>query len=76
MPSKKSFGLLVNPSNPLAPAIEKEVRAAAESLGLQLTVLQASTDESIEAVFRAAAAGAMGGIVIGNTLTSQFVTAN
>lgn len=65
VPSKKSFGLLLNPTNPLAPSIEKEVRAAAESLGIRLSVLRASTDESIEAVFRAAAGGAMDGIVIG-----------
>ncbi len=65
VPNKKSFGLLLNPSNPLASSIETEVRAAAEALGLQLTVLHASTDESIEAAFKTATGGAIGGIVIG-----------
>ena len=65
VPNKTSFGLLLNPSNPLASSIATEVRAAAEALGLQLTVLHASTDESIEAAFKAATSGAIGGIVIG-----------
>jgi putative tryptophan/tyrosine transport system substrate-binding protein len=65
VPSKKSFGLLLNPNNPLAASIETEVRAAAETLGVQLSVLRASTDESIEAAFKVATGGAIGGIVIG-----------
>jgi putative ABC transport system substrate-binding protein len=65
LPDKKAFGLLLNPSNPLASSIETAVRAAAEALGLQLTVLQASTDESIEAAFQTATSGTIAGIVIG-----------
>lgn len=65
VPDKKSFGLLLNPSNPLASSIETAVRSAAEALGLQLTVLQASTDESIEAAFQTTTSGTIGGIVIG-----------
>ena len=76
VPSNKSFGLLLNPSNPLASSIETEVRAAAEALGLQLSVLHASTDESIEAAFKAATSGAIGGIVIGTDplFTSRIKT--
>jgi putative ABC transport system substrate-binding protein len=65
VPDKKSFGLLLNPSNPLASSIEAAVRAAAEALGLQLTVLRASTDESIEAAFQTTTGGTIAGIVIG-----------
>jgi putative tryptophan/tyrosine transport system substrate-binding protein len=65
VPGKKSFGLLVNPSNPLAPSVETEVRHAAESINVQLRVLRASTDDEIEAAFEAATSGNIGGIVIG-----------
>src|SRR5205814_941042 len=65
VPGKNSFGLLLNPSNPLASAVEKEVRAAAEALGLQVSVLRASTDESIEPAFKAASTNSLSGIVIG-----------
>lgn len=65
VPHRTSLGLMTNPSNPLANSVEAEVRAAAEALGLQLSILHASTDEAIDAVFKDAASGAVGGLVIG-----------
>src|SRR5215210_818526 len=39
VPSKKLLGLMTNPTNPLAGAVEREVRVAADALGVQLAVL-------------------------------------
>jgi putative ABC transport system substrate-binding protein len=64
VPSKKSFGLLINPSNPLASSVKSAVRVGADLLGLQLTVLRASTDEAIEEAF-SGAGDSLAGIVIG-----------
>ena len=49
----------------MASSVETEVRAAAETFGFQLSILRASTDESIQAAFKVASEGAIGGIVIG-----------
>jgi putative ABC transport system substrate-binding protein len=64
LPSRTSLGLLTNPNNPLTPSVEREVRAAAEALGIKLTTFHAGTDEEIEATFKIAAEP-VAGIVIG-----------
>ncbi|WP_283842158.1 ABC transporter substrate binding protein [Bradyrhizobium altum] len=64
MPSSTSLGLLTNPTNPLTPSVESGVTAAAEVLGLKLTIFHASTDREIEATFKNAA-GSIAGMVIG-----------
>jgi putative ABC transport system substrate-binding protein len=51
IPSAKSMGLLINPRNPNADAQSKNLQTAAQRLGLQLHVLNASTQDDIDAVF-------------------------
>jgi putative tryptophan/tyrosine transport system substrate-binding protein len=65
VPTKKALGLMTNPTNPLGKSVEAEVRRAAEALGLQLNIVHASTDEAIDTVFKQAASGLVGGLVIG-----------
>jgi len=51
VPSAKSIGLLINPRNPNANAQSKNLQTAAQRLGLQLHVLNASTPGDFNAVF-------------------------
>jgi putative tryptophan/tyrosine transport system substrate-binding protein len=58
--------LLVNSTSPnLAEADTKEQQAAARTLGLQLHVLQASSEREFDAVFATAVQQQAGGLVIG-----------
>src|SRR5919201_4470451 len=43
LPTAKLFALLVNPTNPYADILSRNVQAAARTLGLQLHILHAST---------------------------------
>jgi putative tryptophan/tyrosine transport system substrate-binding protein len=52
MPMATVVGLLINPTSPkLAESSTKDLQAAARTLGLQLHVLQASTERDFDAVF-------------------------
>jgi putative ABC transport system substrate-binding protein len=52
VPSATIIGLLVNPSNPaIAEPYSRAVQAAADTLGLQLHVLHASTERDIDGIF-------------------------
>jgi putative tryptophan/tyrosine transport system substrate-binding protein len=58
---------LVNPPNPgLAETLSRDLQAAAQTLGLQLHVLHASTDRDIDAIFATLVQRRVGGLVIGN----------
>jgi putative ABC transport system substrate-binding protein len=60
------IGLLVNPTNPaLAETATKEVQAAARTLGLELHVLNASTERDFDEVFAKLIQLRAGGLVIG-----------
>jgi putative ABC transport system substrate-binding protein len=48
-----NVGVVVNPTSPTADSQLKNLRAAADALGLRLDVLQASTEPQFEAVFAA-----------------------
>jgi len=66
VPTAALMGLLVNSTSPeLAEADSKEQQAAARTLGLQLHVLHASTDEDLDAVFAKLVELRAGGLVIG-----------
>jgi len=64
-PDVKAVGLLVNPTNPsvTGPAL-LEMQAAARTLGLELHILQASTDADIDPVFTRLPQLGAGGLVI------------
>src|SRR5215475_15704391 len=50
-PGATSFALLVNPANPLAATVSKDLEAVADTLGVRLHVLHASTEADSEAAF-------------------------
>ena len=65
VPAAASFATLLNPTNPLSEAWSKELRAAAQTRGLQLHVLHASTEQEIDIAFAALSQFRAGGLVIG-----------
>ena len=66
IPTAKVIGLLVNPTDPaLAESDASAVRAAAQTLGLELHVLNASTDRDFDAIFAKLIQLRADGLVIG-----------
>jgi putative tryptophan/tyrosine transport system substrate-binding protein len=66
LPTSRVFGLLVNPADPaLTETTTKEVQTAALSLGLEVHVLNASTERDLDAVFTNLSQLRAGGLVIG-----------
>jgi ABC-type uncharacterized transport system substrate-binding protein len=65
VPTATIMALLVNPTNPNAETTERELQAAARTLGLQLHVLNASTEGDLDAVFATWHQLRAGGLVIG-----------
>jgi putative tryptophan/tyrosine transport system substrate-binding protein len=66
VPTATAIALLVNPANPaLAEPTTKELKAAARTLGLELHVLNASTEREFDAVFAKLVQLGAGGLVIG-----------
>jgi putative tryptophan/tyrosine transport system substrate-binding protein len=68
VPHTTSLALLISPTSPnLAETQSRELQAVAvRSLGLQLHVLQASTDQELDAAFANVARMHAGGVVIGS----------
>ena len=67
IPNASVFALLVNPANPtLAETNTKGLQAAARDLGLELQVLNASTEGDFDAVFAKLVELRAGGLVIGD----------
>jgi ABC-type uncharacterized transport system substrate-binding protein len=54
-PGETTFALLVNPANPVAATISKDLEAVADTLGVRLHVLHASIEADFEAAFATAA---------------------
>ncbi len=71
MPKEKVLGLLVNPTNPVAKSVTAAVHAAAGSLGLELKVVHAHTDQELDAAFASLPGMRIGALVIG---TDPFFT--
>jgi putative ABC transport system substrate-binding protein len=63
IPTAVSFGVVVNPTSPTASSQLGFMQAAAETRGLRLHVLQASTEEQFDAVFAALARLRASGLV-------------
>jgi len=67
LPAASVMALLVNPANPtLAESNTKELQAAARTLGLQLHVLNASSERDFDGVFAKVIQLRAGGLVIGS----------
>jgi putative ABC transport system substrate-binding protein len=65
VPTATTFALLVNPTSPnLADAQSKDLQAAARNLGLQIHVLEASTDRDVDTAFATLVRRRAGGLVI------------
>ena len=71
LPAAKVIGLLLNPTNPLAESVGTAVQAAAVSLGVELQVVHARTDEDLDRMFASLPGMRVGGLVIG---TDPFFT--
>ena len=66
LPTVSVMALLINPTNPTIAEINtKEVQAAARTLGLELHVLNASTERDFDGVFAKLVQLRAGGLVIG-----------
>ena len=66
VPTARVIALLVNPANPtVAESNTKELQAAARNLGLELHVLNASTERDFDGVFAKMIELRTGGLVIG-----------
>ena len=67
IPTATTFALLINSSSPaLAESITRDVRASARTLGVQLHVVSATTDNEIDDAFANLAKLRAGGLVIGS----------
>jgi len=64
VPTARVIALLVNPANPNGDALTREAQKAARSLGLQLHVLNASTDRDFDPAFATLTHVQAGGLVI------------
>lgn len=64
-PQATTFGLLINPTNPMAETVTRASQAAALKLGLQLNVLRASTEAELDDAFKAFREMHVGALVIG-----------
>jgi ABC-type uncharacterized transport system substrate-binding protein len=65
-PAATSVALLVNPANPLAAVVSKDLETVAGTLGLQLHVLHASTEGEFEAAFTTTSQRRAAALVIGS----------
>jgi putative ABC transport system substrate-binding protein len=65
VPEATAFGMIINPTNPLADTVKRDSQAAALKLGLQLNILHASTDAELEKAFTAFREMHVGALVIG-----------
>jgi putative ABC transport system substrate-binding protein len=66
VPQARVIALLVNPNNPNAEPIMREVREAARTKGVQLPILKAHTEGEIEAAFASLVQLHAGALVVGN----------
>jgi putative tryptophan/tyrosine transport system substrate-binding protein len=65
VPNASVLGLLVNPTGELAKYITRDVQAAADALGKQIHILNASTEGEIDRAFSALAELRAGAVIIG-----------
>ncbi|WP_201834785.1 ABC transporter substrate-binding protein [Microvirga zambiensis] len=62
-PTASSFGVAVNPTSPTSGSQVRNLQMAAEALGVQLHVMNASTEGEFEAMFLSATQAQAGGLV-------------
>jgi len=72
-PAVNNIGLLVNPNNPNAPILSRDLQGVAGKLGLQLHVLYAGNERDFDLVFAELLQRRAGALVIG---TDAFLTSH
>jgi len=65
LPAASRFGLLINPMNANAPAVSADLKAAAATINVEVTIIEASDGRAIETAFTAFASQAVHALVIG-----------
>lgn len=65
VPTATIVALLVNPTSPFAEILSRDARVAARTLGLELHIVQASTEREFDAVIAALVELRVGALVIG-----------
>jgi ABC-type uncharacterized transport system substrate-binding protein len=65
VPTATDIALLVNPTNPNTDTLSRNLQAAARTLGLQLHVLNASTERDVDMAFATLVQLRAGGLVVG-----------
>jgi putative ABC transport system substrate-binding protein len=65
-PGATTVALLVNPTNPLAATLSKDLQAVADTVGVRLHIVHASTEADFEAAFARAAQLRAAALVIGS----------
>jgi putative ABC transport system substrate-binding protein len=73
-PGATTFALLVNPANPVAATVSKDLQVVAHTLGVRLSVLHASTEADFEAAFATAAELRAAALVIGRRFYPQYLS--
>jgi putative tryptophan/tyrosine transport system substrate-binding protein len=63
-PAATTFALLINPANPVAATVSKDLQAVADTLGVRLHVLHASTEADFDTAFATAAQLRVAALVI------------
>jgi putative ABC transport system substrate-binding protein len=66
LPAATIIALLVNPTNPVAETLARDLQAAARTIGLQLHILNASTERDIDDAFVNLAKLGAGALVVGS----------
>src|SRR5262249_30780941 len=66
VPTTRSIALLVDPGNPVNERISRDTQTAAQTLGLQLHVLNARTERDFDTVFASLVQMRVGALVINN----------
>jgi putative ABC transport system substrate-binding protein len=65
VPTAGTLGLLVDPANPNSEILSKGMQAAAQTLGVGVVILRASTEREIDDAFASLVQARAGGMVIG-----------
>ena len=66
VPKASVIGVLVNPTNPNAETVSKDLHAAARALGLELHVVNASTEHDIDIAYATIVQRRAGALLVGN----------
>jgi len=70
LPAATTIALLINPNNPSAETVSRELQAVARTIGLETRVLHASTEAELDAAFASLAQLRASALAIGNVPSS------